>query len=79
MLDSRPGELGGLRSATALVAGPGAFGALRWESGVHRVTMVPDNDRHGRMQTGTAAVVALPEASEVGHTGMNVRGNVGFR
>jgi len=27
--------------------------------------MVPDNDKFGRMQTGTAVVIALPEASEV--------------
>lgn len=58
-------ETGGIKSATAVVSGPGAFGALRWEAGVHRVTMVPGNDKNGRMQTGTAVVVVLPEASDV--------------
>lgn len=64
MLDSKATDLGGIKTATALVSGPGAYGQLRWESGVHRATMVPDNDKHGRMQTGTAVVIALPETPD---------------
>lgn len=64
VLESKSGDSGGIKSATALVSGPGAFGQLRWESGVHRVTMVPSNSQ-GKMQTGTTVVIALPEASEV--------------
>lgn len=66
VLDSKATDLGGVKQATAMISGPGAFGQLRWESGVHRATKVPDNDKHGRMQTGTAVVIVLPEASEVG-------------
>ena len=65
MLETKSTDLGGIKSATAVVSGPGAFGQLRWENGVHRATMVPDNDKHGRMQTGTAVVIAMPEASDV--------------
>eukprot|EP00775_Hariotina_reticulata_P008267 gene8267-8455_t len=65
VLESKGTELGGIKSATALVSGTGVFGQLRWESGVHRATMVPENDKFGRMQTGTAVVVALPEVSEI--------------
>jgi peptide chain release factor 1 len=64
-LELKSADTGGIKAATALVSGAGAFGQLRWESGVHRVTMVPDNDKQGRMQTGTAVVIAMPEASEV--------------
>ncbi|WIA22515.1 hypothetical protein OEZ85_000957 [Tetradesmus obliquus] len=64
VLESKSGDSGGIKSATALISGPGAFGQLRWESGVHRVTMVPSNSQ-GKMQTGTTVVIALPEASEV--------------
>jgi peptide chain release factor 1 len=64
VLDSKPTDLGGIKSATAMISGHGAFGELRWESGVHRATMVPGNDKHGRMQTGTAVVIALPEAPD---------------
>jgi hypothetical protein len=65
VLESKGTDLGGIKSATALVSGSGVFGQFRWESGVHRATMVPDNDKFGRMQTGTAVVIALPEVSEV--------------
>jgi hypothetical protein len=65
VVDSKPTDLGGIKSATAFVSGPGAYGQLRWEGGVHRATMVPPNDKAGRMQTGTAVVIALPEVSEV--------------
>jgi len=65
VLEAKPTDTGGIKTATAVVSGPGAFGQLRWESGVHRATMVPDNDKHGRMQTGTAVVIVLPEASDV--------------
>jgi protein subunit release factor A len=65
VLELKSADTGGIKAATALVSGPGAFGQLRWESGVHRVTMVPGNEKQGKMQTGTAVVVAMPEASEV--------------
>lgn len=66
VLEHKTADTGGIKYATALVSGPGVFGQLRWESGVHRVTMVPANEKAGKMQTGTAVVIALPEASEVG-------------
>lgn len=65
VVESKATDLGGIKAATALVSGRGVFGQLRWECGVHRATMVPPNDKAGRMQTGTAVVIAMPEASEV--------------
>jgi hypothetical protein len=38
-------------------------GQLRYEAGVHRATSVPFNST--KMQTSTASVVVLPEATEV--------------
>ena len=32
---------------------------------MHRVTDVPDTEKNGRMQTATASVAVLPEATEV--------------
>lgn len=40
-------------------------GQLRYEAGVHRATSVPFNST--KMQTSTASVVVLPEATEVSH------------
>ena len=47
------------------VIGEGAFGALRWESGVHRVQRVPATENQGRIHTSAATVAVLPEAEEV--------------
>src|SRR5690606_27430322 len=47
------------------VMGDGAFGALRWESGVHRVQRVPVTESGGRIHTSAATVAVLPEAEEV--------------
>src|SRR5665811_1572607 len=44
--------------------GAGAFGRLKFESGVHRVQRVPATESSGRIHTSTATVVVLPEAEE---------------
>jgi peptide chain release factor 1 len=59
------GALGGLKEAVIKVDGPGVFGAIRWESGVHRVQRVPATEAQGRIHTSAATVAVLPEAEEV--------------
>jgi peptide chain release factor 1 len=59
------GALGGLKEAIFKVEGDGAFGRLRWESGVHRVQRVPETENQGRIHTSAATVAVLPEAEEV--------------
>ena len=59
------GTLGGIKEAIFKVAGDGPFGALRWESGVHRVQRVPATESQGRIHTSAATVAVLPEAEEV--------------
>jgi peptide chain release factor 1 len=57
-----PGELGGCRLASATVSGRGgAYGRLRFESGVHRVQRVPATETAGRVHTSAASVAVLPE------------------
>ncbi len=58
-------ELGGIREVTFLVEGKGAYGALKYESGVHRVQRVPVTESGGRIHTSSASVVVLPEADEI--------------
>ncbi|MBA3584508.1 MAG: peptide chain release factor 1 [Gemmatimonadetes bacterium] len=65
MIDLSPSETGGVREAVALVHGDGAYGALRHESGVHRVQRVPATESQGRIHTSAATVAVLPEAEEV--------------
>ncbi len=57
--------LGGVKEVVFKVIGSGAFGAMRWESGVHRVQRVPVTESQGRIHTSAATVAVLPEAEEV--------------
>eukprot|EP00943_MAST-04B_sp_MAST-4B-sp1_P004300 g4300.t1 len=54
----------GYSNAAAQIIGEGAFGRLKYESGVHRVQRVPLTEKQGRIQTSTAAILILPEAKE---------------
>ncbi|PPQ82689.1 hypothetical protein CVT25_009419 [Psilocybe cyanescens] len=57
-------EGNGIKDATVEFKGPGAYDALRWESGVHRVQRVPATETGGRTHTSTVAVVVLPLIEE---------------
>lgn len=59
------GTLGGYKEAVFKVSGPGAFGELRREAGVHRVQRVPATEAAGRIHTSAATVAVLPEAEDV--------------
>jgi peptide chain release factor 1 len=59
------GVLGGVKEAVFKVQGEGAYGAMRFESGVHRVQRVPATENQGRIHTSAATVAVLPEAEEV--------------
>ncbi|HEX5632336.1 MAG TPA: peptide chain release factor 1, partial [Gemmatimonadales bacterium] len=59
------GTLGGIKEVVFKVTGDGAYGELRWESGVHRVQRVPATESQGRIHTSAATVAVLPEAEEV--------------
>ena len=59
------GTLGGIKEVIFKVSGDGAFGAMRHESGVHRVQRVPATETQGRIHTSAATVAVLPEAEEV--------------
>jgi peptide chain release factor 1 len=59
------GTLDGIKEVIFKVHGDGAFGAMRWESGVHRVQRVPATESQGRIHTSAATVAVLPEAEEV--------------
>jgi len=59
------GSLGGLKEAVFKLMGAGAYGDMRWESGVHRVQRVPATENQGRIHTSAATVAVLPEAEEI--------------
>src|SRR6266700_3811492 len=65
VLSHSEGSLGGLKEAIVAARGPGVYGTLRYESGVHRVQRVPVTEAQGRIHTSAATVAVLPEAEEV--------------
>ncbi|MEW5946159.1 MAG: peptide chain release factor 1 [bacterium] len=64
-LSSHPTTLGGFKEVVFAVNGAGAYAALRYESGVHRVQRVPVTESGGRIHTSTVTVAALIEPDEI--------------
>lgn len=65
LLDKSDADSGGIKEASARIEGSGAYGKLKFESGVHRVQRIPETEAKGRVHTSTATVAILPEAEEV--------------
>jgi peptide chain release factor 1 len=65
ILSTTEATLGGIKEVIFGVKGRGAFGALKYESGVHRVQRVPVTESTGRIHTSTATVAVLPEVEDV--------------
>ena len=65
MLELSPTATGATKEVIFSLQGDGAFGRLRFESGVHRVQRVPETESQGRIHTSACSVVVLPEAEEV--------------
>ncbi len=58
------GTSGGFKEIVFNVTGNGAYGTMKFESGVHRVQRVPKTETQGRIHTSAASVAVLPEADE---------------
>lgn len=64
-VESNATEMGGVKQVVLFIEGRGAFGAFRYESGVHRVQRVPTTEASGRIHTSAATVAVMPEVEEV--------------
>ncbi len=65
IIDLEETGLRGVKSATAIVEGEGAYSRLKYEGGVHRVQRVPQTEASGRIHTSAATVAVMPEAEDV--------------
>ncbi len=65
VMDSSDTGIGGIKEAIVSIQGKGAFGMLKYESGVHRVQRVPKTETSGRVHTSAATLAVLPEAEDV--------------
>ena len=65
MMEADEIGIGGMKSATFMINGQGAYSVMKYESGVHRVQRVPETESGGRIHTSTITVAVMPEAEEV--------------
>lgn len=65
LLDRSDADGGGIKEASCRIEGAMVYGALKYESGVHRIQRIPETEAKGRIHTSTATVAILPEAEEV--------------
>jgi peptide chain release factor 2 len=64
VIDSNPGEVAGLKSATVEIKGDYAYGWLRTETGVHRLVRKSPFDSGNRRHTSFASVFVSPEVDD---------------
>ncbi len=64
VIDSSPGEVAGIKSASVAVQGEYAYGWLRTETGVHRLVRKSPFDSGNRRHTSFASVFVSPEVDD---------------
>ena len=65
VLNTNETGVGGIKEASVLIRGQGAYSKLKYESGTHRVQRIPQTESGGRIHTSTATVAVLPEVDDV--------------
>lgn len=65
LLNSSHASSCGFKEVVFEINGKGAFGKMKYESGVHRVQRIPETEKNGRIHTSTATVAVLPEAEDI--------------
>jgi peptide chain release factor 1 len=61
VLDSNQTEIGGYKEIIFELKGRGAWDAMKYEGGVHRIQRIPETEKSGRIHTSTATVAVLPK------------------
>ena len=64
IMSANDSELGGYKEVVLHVTGENVYGALRYESGGHRVQRVPATETQGRIHTSACTVAVMPEPDE---------------
>jgi len=65
LMSKSEGEIGAIKEVIFAMRGEGAYGFMKYESGVHRVQRIPVTEAQGRIHTSTASVAVLPELEEM--------------
>jgi peptide chain release factor 1 len=64
VMSASESELGGYKEVVLRIEGEGVYGALKFESGGHRVQRVPATETQGRIHTSACTVAVLAEPDE---------------
>ena len=64
VISESPSELGGYKEVVIRIEGTNVYGALKFESGGHRVQRVPATETQGRIHTSACTVAVLAEPDE---------------
>jgi peptide chain release factor 2 len=64
VMDALPGEVAGIKSATAMITGENAYGFTKAERGVHRLVRISPFDANKRRHTSFASVDVIAEIDD---------------
>ncbi|MGE8320292.1 MAG: peptide chain release factor 1 [Comamonas sp.] len=64
IMSANESELGGYKEVVLRFEGDSIYGAMRFESGGHRVQRVPATETQGRIHTSACTVAVMPEPDE---------------
>ena len=65
IMDMNDTGIGGVKEASVLIKGKGAYSRMKYDSGTHRVQRVPATESSGRIHTSAATIAVLPEVDDV--------------
>lgn len=65
IIEENATSLRGYKEIVFKINGSGAYGRMKFESGIHRVQRVPETEAGGRIHTSAASVAVMPEAQEI--------------
>lgn len=64
VMSANESEIGGYKEVVLRIDGDNVYGALKFESGGHRVQRVPATETQGRIHTSACTVAVMPEPDE---------------
>ncbi|OGZ65823.1 MAG: peptide chain release factor 1 [Candidatus Staskawiczbacteria bacterium RIFCSPHIGHO2_02_FULL_43_16] len=65
VIDSNTSDVGGYKEIVFELSGSGAFEAMQYESGVHRVQRIPATEKQGRVHTSTVTIAVLEKPTKM--------------
>ncbi len=65
IMDSDMSDVGGYKQIVFELSGSGAYDAMQYESGVHRVQRIPKTEKQGRVHTSTITIAVLNKPKRI--------------